>query len=82
MNSSVYSRGERSSFQQTNRGTEYSRASQFGENEGDTRKMNLDMALQKVGGFGLFQGLAVFSLAVWRHSGGCLIYLFVYLSLA
>jgi len=43
--------------------------------------MNLDMALQKIGGFGIFQGLAVLTLSIWRHSGAGLVYLFVYLNL-
>ena len=49
--------------------------------EGDVILINLDMAFARVGGFGLFQSLAVFSLALLRNSGNWLVYIYVYLNL-
>jgi len=43
--------------------------------------MNYEMALQRVGGFGFFQGFSVVSLSLLRNSGNWLLYLFAYLNL-
>ena len=48
--------------------------------EGDS-KMNLEMALGKVGGFGLFQYLSMLGLGLTRNSGGPLFYLIAYLTM-
>lgn len=43
--------------------------------------MNLDMAFQRVGGFGFFQYLALISLALLRNAGNWLVYIYTYLNL-
>ena len=43
--------------------------------------MNLDMAYEKIGGFGLFQLFATIQLAIWRNAGGWFINLYPYLVL-
>ena len=45
-------------------------------------KMNLDMALQRVGGFGLFQTMVTIGLAMLRNAGSPLMALFPLLTLA
>jgi|Transcript_37603 hypothetical protein len=60
---------------------EASKASLLGD-ERDAKKLNLDMALQRVGGFGMFQFLALLSLSLWRNAGNFLVYIFAYLNLA
>ena len=51
-----------------------------GADEGDS-KMNLEMALGKVGGFGLFQYLSMLGLGITRNSGSPLFYLIAYLTM-
>ena len=49
---------------------------------GETQNsMNLDMAFQKIGGFGLFQFTATILLAIWRNAGMWCYNLFPYLVL-
>ena len=50
------------------------------ENAGN-EKMNLDMALTRVGGFGFFQGLIVLGMSLMRFGGGNLLYLYAYLTM-
>ena len=45
----------------------------------ETDKYNLEIALNKVGGFGLFQCLAIFCIGFLRNAGVPLIYAFAYL---
>ena len=47
----------------------------------DGSKMNLDMALNRVGGFGLFQVIVTIGIAILRNAGSGLYYLFAYLTL-
>ena len=42
-------------------------------------KLNLEMALEKVGGFGLFQVLVTLFISLLRNSGIPLIYMFAFL---
>lgn len=53
-----------------------------GEQTVDDQKMNLEMALGKVGGFGLFQYLSLCGLGLTRNSGSPVFYLIAYLTLA
>ena len=43
--------------------------------------LNLDMALQKIGGFGIFQLLATINIAIWRNAGMYCYNLYPYLVL-
>ena len=43
--------------------------------------MNLDMAFEKIGGFGLFQFVATVLIAIWRNAGMWCYNLFPYLVL-
>lgn len=49
--------------------------------DGDAR-MNMEMALGKAGGFGLFQYLSMLGLGLTRNSGAPLFYLIAYLTMA
>lgn len=46
-----------------------------------TENMNLEAALTKVGGFGLFQTIVTISMGLVRNSGSALVYLFAYMVL-
>ena len=48
---------------------------------GDAQVINLDIAFARIGGFGLFQKLAILGLAMLRFAGNWLFYLYVYLTL-
>lgn len=44
-------------------------------------KMNMDMALSRIGGFGLFQGLLTLGMSLMKVGGSPLLYLFPYITL-
>ena len=47
----------------------------------ETEKLNLEMALERVGGFGLFQTLVTIAMGFFRNSGVPLIFMFAFLVL-
>ncbi len=50
-------------------------------NQTESELIDLSKALDLMGGFGRFQGLAIFSLALTRNSGNYFYYPFAYLML-
>lgn len=44
-------------------------------------KINLEMALEKLGGFGMFQFVITVAMCVWRNSGMAAVYMYFYLIL-